>query len=606
MKQRSKKIIASLVAVIPILAAVVPHPAFADFITNFASDVFWKFLAYFTEFLVTLAGSGLTIVGSLLNATMTATLNMSQIVNNTPAIGIAWTTIRDFGSVFIIFLLLDASIRMILGIGSGIGKLIKNIVIAGLLINFSLFFTKLAVDGSNIISLSFYSAIAPTGLGQTNTTVNASNSGAGSLVGLVSDAFDDGGLSNVFMQSLDIQSFANSASSNGVGDATETFTDKDITLSNVGAVILMAGATTSFLAAAIAFAVRIGVLILLMAFSPILFIGMIFPDLEKYRKKWTGMLYAMCIFMPVYLLLMYVAMSVLNDPHFFDFAKVAPSGANITGGVGGALIGPHTIGIVLQYIIAIFLINAPLAAAISIASEGADFVGDMMKKVSKWGQGVIGPGVYAQHTLGRAASAVGESERFKRFAKEHTFLGTYASQGFKGIAGSSFGSTKGGFDERTKKYSKAHQDVAKSLELTGDQLTRKHYDIYNNDLRKRIAEAQQEATDVYDKAGDLAKLTPAEQDRLEKRALDAQKKADDLKAKLNRTDNEKEDDVKKIYQEQYAKNLQKGPNLVTRKARKDATRNILKGLNKNKKDKLFDDLKKELEPEKKDADADKK
>ena len=500
MKQRSTKIIASLLLLIPIVVAVAPHPAHAFF--GFSEDdIFW-ITAWLSEIEMALAGGLLAIVGSLLNATMTATLHMSTIVNNTPAIGVAWTTIRDFGSVFIIFMLLDVSIRMILGGGESVGKLIKNIVIAGILINFSLFFTKLAVDASNIISLSFYTAIAPTGAGQNSTTsVNNSNSLGGSLVGLVSQAFNDGGLSNVFMQSLDLQGFANSApAANTLTSSTSTVSQGgisywNITLANTGGAILMFFAAISFLAATVAFAVRIGVLVLLMAFSPILFIGMIFPDLEQYRKKWSKMLYAMCLFMPVYLLLMYVAMSVLNDPHFFDFAKATTSTTNLTGGVAGSLIGANTIGTVLQYIIAIFLINAPLMAAISIASEGADFVGDMMKKVSKWGQGAIsGSQKWAvqrgwRETGGRAANVLANNERFKDIAGNR-FLGGLALKATRGVAGS--------YNENLEKKTKEREKFAESLghnerKMAAEEATLRAHKTQLAQYNQQLASAKQAA-----------------------------------------------------------------------------------------------------------------
>jgi hypothetical protein len=599
MKKRSSKIIATLLLFIPFFVAITPHLAFADWFSISANVVYWL-TAAITGLWLAVSGALVTITGSLLNASLTATLHMSDIVNSTPAVGSVWTTIRNFASIFIIFMLLEASIKIILGLGSDTGKLIKNIVIAGLLINFSLFFTKLAVDASNIISLSFYTAIAPTALGQTGSTVNPSSSGAGALTGLVADAFDDGGLSNVFMQSLDLQGVAsNPAIGASSGDASNN--NWNITMANIGGSILMLFAAVSFFAASIAFAVRIGVLILLMAFSPVYFIAMIFPDLQKYSKKWSGMLYSMCIFMPVYLFLMYVAMSVINDPHFFCFAQTIASPAcpqtgaantNLTGGLIGGIVGSHTIGIVLQYIIAILLINAPLFAAISIAGEGADFVSDLMKKTSKWGQGAIqgGHAFVAQHTAGRAARGIADSAGFKSFAKNNPLLGTYAARGLKGVAGASYGGTKGGFDARTKNYVKTHEEVAKSLELEDDQLTRAHYNQYDSKLRKAISAANQKRDAIYSRF-DNPNLSAEEEARIQAEALEAQKKVDELKGKLAAPDDQKKDDVKKIFQEEYAKNLEKGDNPVTRKARKEAARKILKGLTKNKKDKLFDELK---------------
>ena len=63
------------------------------------------------------------------------------------------------------------------------------VVIAGVLINFSLFFTKIAIDTSNLVSLAFYRAIAPNSFSQ---------SGGNYL----QNAFTRGGISDEFMNAL--------------------------------------------------------------------------------------------------------------------------------------------------------------------------------------------------------------------------------------------------------------------------------------------------------------------------------------------------------------------------------------------------------------------
>ncbi len=396
MKRNHLKIFITLAAVaIPVFVLATPHFAYADCgllgPNSSVLDCVFMGTSWIAELCFAAAGALLTITGVLLNGAMVATLNISQIVTYTPAIGIAWRTLRDFSSIFIIFLLLWASIMMILGldgtIGFGLGKLIKNIIIAGLLINFSLFFTKLLVDTSNIVSLSFYNAIAP---GQ--STVASSNSAAGAFTGMISNAFNDGGISNVFMQKLDIQQI----------DAAKTFTSaagtnpnkyQDITLAYAGGTVLMVTAAFSFLFAAVTFAVRLSVLLLLMAFSPIYFIGMILPKTKEYADKWLKTLICMCTFMPIYLLLMYVAMSVINDPAFFNFAKVSSVPSSASGTVN-SIVSASTVGIVLQYIIAFFFINAPMVAALALCP--ADKVMEWGKAAKNWTQGVVG-----RNTVGR-------------------------------------------------------------------------------------------------------------------------------------------------------------------------------------------------------------
>ena len=251
------KILSPLLVALPVLGALTPHVARANWLTE---STFYTFFAWITQAILAISGWFLALTGVLLNGAMVATLNMKTIVDSTPAIGLAWRTIRDFSSIFIIFMLLYASINMILGRKDhSLGTLIKNVVIAGLLINFSLFGTKLLIDASNIVSTSFYCAMAQqTAACQGNVTDTT-----------ITGAFSSIGIADVFMQKLDIQAVV-SDSKTLVGG---TDPNLSIALSNIGASGLMIVAGISFLTAAIMFAIRIGVLILLMAFSPIYIIA---------------------------------------------------------------------------------------------------------------------------------------------------------------------------------------------------------------------------------------------------------------------------------------------------------------------------------------------
>jgi hypothetical protein len=614
MKRNHLKIFITLAAVaLPVFVLAMPHFAYADcgvFGTGTSiTDCIFVGTSWIAELAFTIAGAFLTITGVLLNGTMVATLNISQIVAYTPAIGTAWRTIRDFSSIFIIFLLLYASIVMILGVQSGpsFGKLLKNIIIAGLLINFSLFMTKFVIDTSNIVSLSFYNAIAP-GVSSTN------NATGGATANMISNAFNDGGLSNVFMQKLDVQRFTGSAIGSAVGStslASDPNKNRTITMAYAGGTVLMFTAAFSFLFAAVAFAVRLGVLILLMAFSPIYFIGMIIPKTQEYSKIWLDTLLAMCIFMPVYLLLMYVAVSVINDPHFFDFA-----GLNSTAKISGTVVNTQLVGIVLQYIIAFLFINAPMVAAIKIGSEGSDIAVKWGQSVKKWGQGQLTKGAKktagfaGQHVIGRGAAAFADNDKFKNFTANHSTLGTWASTGLKSVSGASFAGSKGGYDKRSDTYSKTRQDVAKRLGATDSEVDAgmAGWNAETADMRRKSDQLKLKHNLAYNRIGD-PRNTEAANAQFLAMAEKAQKDKEDLDKKIAGrkeragTDEGKEEIRKeiagKITKERtatYATNLEGSWNPITKNARKDAAEKIRKNLNKSKKDKALDAIK-ELIPD---------
>lgn len=74
-----------------------------------------------------------------------------------------WAVIRDIANVLFIFTLLYIAITHILQAGtSGTKKLLTGLIVAALLINFSLFFSKIIIDGGNILARVFYNNIEVT------------------------------------------------------------------------------------------------------------------------------------------------------------------------------------------------------------------------------------------------------------------------------------------------------------------------------------------------------------------------------------------------------------------------------------------------------------
>jgi len=330
----------------------------------------------------------LSFAGTLLNISIVLTMNMKVIYDSTPAIEQLWILIRNISSIFIIFGLLLVSIQTILDVGkNGVGNMVKNIIIAGMLINFSLFFTKTLIDASNLISLSIYRSIAPT-----SQNVNITKD---DLSTIVSKTFDSGGISSVFMSSLKIQTIYDPAGKIQQ-DGTKSF--MNIIIASVVGGTIMFIAALSFFAASIAFIIRIVVLLLLLSSSPIYFVGMIFPEVEsKISKKWEGWLISELIFMPAYLFLMYFAMSFISSNNEGFFALLDKNRGGVDSNINFSLIS-----LLLQYSIALVLINIPLIVAVQMGGTGAKW-GETAKN---WAGGKI-KGVAGRQTLGRLGGALG-------------------------------------------------------------------------------------------------------------------------------------------------------------------------------------------------------
>ena len=114
------------------------------------AQLFW-WGAQLTGFLAILGGT-------VLDFFMAYTLSDKSYRNNFIVHG--WQVIRDVVNMFFIFILLYVAIKTIIeGFGAESKKLIINVIIIALLINFSLFLTRVIVDSSNILARVFYNNI---------------------------------------------------------------------------------------------------------------------------------------------------------------------------------------------------------------------------------------------------------------------------------------------------------------------------------------------------------------------------------------------------------------------------------------------------------------
>ncbi len=127
--------------------------------------------------LVTLPSYILYFTAYMFNIMLALTLGTVLYDNN--FLPEAWRIVRDFSNIFFILVLLYISIKMILGLGgSDIKKMIVNVIIAALLINFSMFFTQVVIDSSNILALIFYNKINVVSANPASPSISGTTAGA--------------------------------------------------------------------------------------------------------------------------------------------------------------------------------------------------------------------------------------------------------------------------------------------------------------------------------------------------------------------------------------------------------------------------------------------
>lgn len=422
-------------AIQTIASMIIPTDITDGFIYGTLSLIGNAFLAL-SAYLVALAGS-------FLGVAMTITLKIGDFYKSMPIIDDVWRIIRNISSIGIIFILLYSSIRIILGDGTGdTKKLIKNIVIAGLLINFSLFFVRVAIDASNVVALQFYKAIAP------NTSENISTG----------KIFSDGGISNVMMGALKVQRIYLG------NDALKASSAGSISLNifviSAFGIILMLSTAFSLLGAAIAVTARTGILLFCMAVSPLYFVAMIFPKAGGQSKKYYDLFKSQLFFMPVYLFLMYIAISFIASDGFKSAFSGGNNDATSLLSVNGSV--PNIIAIVSQYIVALIFINIPLIAALKLGAVGASWVPNS-KAISGW----LGKGIW-RNTGSRIASSVAESNTLRTFAASSA-VGAGALQGLRSVAKP--------FNENVKKIAESKTAFGESLGYNKNIVAKSEFEL---------------------------------------------------------------------------------------------------------------------------------
>ena len=412
------------------------------------------------------------LAGTVLNYVLKFTI--VDMKANIASIGVVevWGVIRDVANMGFIFVLLYAAILTIIGQGQDNKKLIVNVVIAAILINFSLFITNLVIDAANMLALFFYSTMVP----------------ASALV-KGSDAFTNLGLANSLMDPLKLSSLY-------LPEGDGLAASQIIIIGIMGSMVALIAAFV-FFAVSILFIIRFVVLVFLMILSPIAFVAGVLPGINKHAQQWKDALVGQAFFAPIYFLLTWVVIKLANQ--LSELPGVTGTMATGIGGiqkynVDGTLVhqtDPNAISIIVNFGIIIIL----LITSLVIAKEWANKAGPGVGKLTKWATGAAGSasfglaGRVGRGTFGAAGSAVSDNEKLKAVAAKGGVAGMGArltlAAGRK-TAGASFDmrgtaiggsldagkAQKGGFTDDLKKAAEKKKKYGESLgpsDITKDE-----------------------------------------------------------------------------------------------------------------------------------------
>ncbi|MFA6273241.1 MAG: hypothetical protein WC673_01990 [Candidatus Paceibacterota bacterium] len=455
--QKNKKLILAvvLVSIIAGPLALVPVHAYADVIPeaiakalsflsikSFAFEAILSVVDGLANIFLMIAGLITAFAGVLFDASISFSLNIKDFLDKTPVINDGWKIIRDLANMFFIFILLYVAIKTILG--DNPGKMLATIIITALLINFSMFFTKVAIDASNITALWFYDAIPRSGAELSSFDITDSTTWR---FGLAAPFFDTLKIQTIFPTE---EQLANS----GATELVKSFITMAVQriLSQTVGVVLMLIAAFVFFAGAIMFVARTVILLFLLMVSPIAVASRLIPKLDVWGK-WSGKLTEQLIFAPVFMAMLYLSIRIVQAPS----VKALLGGEN--GSWAGALSGNTTIaGMLFGYLFIIGLLIATLIISKSVGATGATTMIGWGQSLRKGAQGWAG-----RNTFGATARGIADSDKFKDWASRHPTMGRAAFSGLGKVSSARFSGDRGGYDAAQKKKKESKEEFGEHL-----------------------------------------------------------------------------------------------------------------------------------------------
>lgn len=268
------------------------------------------------------------------------------------AVDTTWIIIRDFVNMGFIFGFVYIGFKMILNSNdSNTRRWLVNILLAALLVNFSLFITKFVVDFSNQIAAQ----IVVNGLGGEYTTNTRT------------------GLAEVDLG----QSFLDRM---GITSIWENAPQGDIGWGYIfGSALLFMITTFVFAAGGILLIIRFAILNLFLVLSPLMFLSWILPGLrDTMNRYWSGFL-GRAFFAPVYLLFIYFSLQIISGLQ----VAVSGPGSNLAnpswagtfqavGNAGARNVQESTLGTLPFFVLICVFMIASLVIAQKMGADGGD------------------------------------------------------------------------------------------------------------------------------------------------------------------------------------------------------------------------------------------
>jgi hypothetical protein len=395
-----------------------------------AGWIFKQFAIGISQALMGLSSLVLVLAGLLFDWVMKFTiLDMAKNLGDSAGVGgsitTSWATLRDIANMCFIFVLLYAAFKTMFDSNfSNFGTTVKNIIIVALLINFSLFFSKVVIDASNIVAVGFYNSIT------SSTQLSGSSSvGAGSQTSFT-------GISGGYMNMLGVQTLY---SSKILDNKTLLAEPSKLLIVGIMSSVFMLIVAVILLIAGVMFAARFIILIFLMILSPLALIAYILPGQIGKFNEWKDALIAQSFFAPIYFALTWVVFKLGTS--LLKVLSAPTGGVAQTKDMTDMFSAPSSaMALIINYVLIIGFAIAALVISKQMASKTAGF-----SAIS--GGMISGAGLLGRNTIGRGANLALNSEKLRNMASDKNR--SWASRTFaKSTLWTSKKGAEGSFDVR--------------------------------------------------------------------------------------------------------------------------------------------------------------
>jgi hypothetical protein len=360
---------------------------------NMIQCVFLTLVQQVGNILLSQVAQILRLSGSFFNLSIIVfVVHMKTIIDQIGSIYTIWKTIRDLANMFFIFILLYIAISTIISANiASSKKMLINVVLVALFINFSFFATGFLVDLSNMIATQFYNGFA-----------SCKNTPTASLV----DA-NDGCMSYKIVQSLKLQTIYTSPKSSTTQDllsgaaflaspqlSAQSAVGKFLIAVIFGSVLMLI-LSILFIASTILIFWRFIELIIVLMFSPLAFAMMVIPGTSEYFGVWKKKLLKQVIFAPVYFMFLWVSIQIITSGDLATVLRIDTDASFL--GMFDPANSAKTFGLIANYLVAIFLLGYSMKLANELGATGAKAATNLTNNIK---------GYVAKHTVGRAAGYV--------------------------------------------------------------------------------------------------------------------------------------------------------------------------------------------------------